>query len=118
MVAQLFWRADAAFATRARCIRARCIFRLFECFPDVGSPRRVLAETIMMAERVAEEAEAIEAAAARFGLVTVHRKTRHHADIGIHRMADRRALLFEDAIVVVDPLLGLRRIDKREGEGT
>jgi len=44
------------------------------------------------------------------------REAGHHRDVGIDRVADRHAFLFEDAIIVVDPLPGLARIDKGEGQ--
>src|SRR6185295_2619993 len=57
MLAQELRRADAAFAAGARRIGTRRSARLFERTPDVGAARCVLAETVVMAQRVAEEAE-------------------------------------------------------------
>ena len=76
----------------------------------------MLAEDIVMREAVAEEAEAVLAAAARFHLVGMHREAGDHGDVGIDRVADRHAFLLEDAVVVVDPLPGLARIDEGEGQ--
>src|SRR5579862_6222917 len=117
MVAQLLRRPDAAFASGAWSIRTGGLFGFFESPPDVGPPRRVFAETVVMAERITEEAKTIQAAAAGFGQVAMHGETRHHADVGIHGMADRHAFFLEDTIVVVHPLLGLRGIDECERQG-
>ncbi len=112
MRAHLVRRADAA---RAGVLRHGILHRL-EILPDVGAAGLVLAEDIVVAERVAEELEAVQAAPARFVAVMVHGKSGHHADVGVHRMADRHALLAEDAVVIVHPLLGLLRIDEGKGE--
>ena len=110
--AQLIGGADAVIGAGRR----QRMPGLFEIGPDVGAARFVLAEDIMMRQAVAEKPQAVLAAAARFHLVRVHREPRHHRDIGIDRVADRHAFLLEDAVVVIDPLPGLARIDEGEGQ--
>src|ERR1700688_2645374 len=82
--------------------------------PDIGATRLVLAENIVMRQRITEELESIFAAALRFPGIRMHRETCHHRDIGIDRVADRHALSLDDPIVIVDPLFGLCWIDKGE----
>src|SRR5690348_11290670 len=106
--AHLVRRANAAGAGILR----HGILHGLEVLPDVRAPRLVLTENVMMAERVAEELEAVEAAAPRFVAIAMHGKSCHHADVRIHRMADRHTLFPEDTIVVVHPLLGFSGINK------
>src|SRR5262249_57629937 len=67
-------------------------------------------------EAIGEEAEAVLAATARFHLIGVDREAGDHCHIGVDRMPDRHALVLEDAVVVVDPLPGLARVDKGKGQ--
>src|SRR5947209_17246943 len=110
MRAQLVRRANAVVGAGRR----QRMPRFFEIGPDIGAARLVLAENVMMREAVAEEPQAVLAAAARFRLVGVEREAGHHRDVWIDGMADRHAFLLEDAVVVIDPLAGLARIDERE----
>ena len=112
MRAQLIRRADAVIGAGRRQRMAR----LLEIGPDVGAARLVLAEDVVVRQAVAEEAQAVLAAAARLHLVRVHGEAGHHRDVGIDRVPDRHALLLEDAVVVVDPLPRLARVDEREGQ--
>src|SRR5215831_16628127 len=90
---------------------------LFVCRPEIGATRRVLPENIMMRQRIAEELESILAAPLCFLGVWMHREARHHGDIGVDRMTDRNTVGLYDPIIVVHPLLGLGRIDKRKSQG-
>src|SRR6516225_2533304 len=107
MGAQLFRCTDPACGPG---LRKRGPY-LFVCRPDIGATRRVLAENIMMRQRIAEELESILAPPFCFLGVWMHGEARHHGDIGVNRMTDRDALRFDDPIVIIDPLLGLGRID-------
>src|ERR1044072_3700880 len=110
MISQIVWRADAARAGVDR----NGVSRLFEIGPDVGTARFVLAEDIVMAERITEEPEAIEAATSGLFAVAMDRETGHHRDIRIHGMADRHTLLFKGSVVIIEPLPGFRWIGKKE----
>src|SRR3954464_2934074 len=88
--------------------------RLFEIGPDVGTTRPVLAENVMMRQPVAKKSQAVLAAAARFHFIWVYGEPGDHRDVRIDCMPDRNAFLLEDAIVVIDPLPGLARIDERK----
>ena len=112
MGSQLIRRADAMIGAGRR----QRVAGLFEIGPDVGTARLVLAENVMMREPVAEEAQPVLAAAARFLLIRMHREAGHHRDVGIDGMADRHAFLLEDAVIVVNPLLRLARIDEGKGQ--
>src|SRR4030081_3279988 len=46
----------------------------------------------------------------------MHREAGHHRDVGIDGVADRPAFFPKDPVVVVDPLPGLPRIDKRKSQ--
>ena len=69
-------RADAAGARRCPAARS---FTSRNCSQMLVTAGPVLAEDAVIAERVAEEAEAIEAAADRLLLVRVARHAGHHA---------------------------------------
>src|SRR6185312_5368308 len=71
---------------------------------------------VVMRQRIAEEAEAVLAAPPRLLAIGMHRESRDHGDVGIDGVADRHALLLEDTVIVIDPLLRLDRIDEGEGE--
>src|SRR5690606_7495170 len=88
---------------------------LLELLPEVGAAGLVLAEPVQAAERKAEELEAFEAAAHRGLAVAMAREARHHADVRVHGVADRHALLaLDDRVVLVHPGPRLGRIDERE----
>ena len=112
MGSQLVRRADAVIGAGRR----QRVAGFFEIGPDVGAARLVLAENVVMRQPVAEEAQPVLAAAARFLLVRMHREAGDHGDVGVDGMADRHAFLLEDAVVVVDPLLRLARIDEGKGQ--
>src|SRR6266478_6928947 len=111
---QLIGCADAVIGAGRR----QSVARFFEIGPDVGAAGLVLAENIMMREPIAEEAQAVLAAAARFFLVRMQREAGHHRHVRIDGVADRHAFLLEDAIVIIDPLPRLARIDKGKGQRT
>ena len=70
-----------------------------------------------VAERVTEEAEAIEAAADRLLLIGVARHAGHHRDIRIDAVADRHALRrLDDVVVFLHPFRRLLRFEEREGQ--
>src|SRR5258708_21618529 len=75
---QLLRRADAVLGAGRR----QRMPRLFEIGPDVSAARLVLAEDVMMRQPVAEESQAVLAAAARFQLVRVQREAGDHRDGG------------------------------------
>ena len=79
--------------------------------------RLVMAVDVVVAERIAEELEALGAAPPRLVAILVAREAGHHGDVGVHRVADRHALVaLDDLVVFVRPLAGLGRIDEGEGE--
>ena len=88
VLAQLVGRADAA-ASAGVGQQRRAPSR---SGPDVGAPGLVGPEDVVVAEPVAEEAEAVLAAPARLRLVLVAGEARHHGDVGVDRVADRHAL--------------------------
>src|ERR1700730_556468 len=112
MGSQLVRRADAVIGASRR----QRMPGLFEIGPDIRTPRLVLAEDVMMRQAVAEEPQAILAAAARFLFIGVYREAGHHGDVGIDGVADRHAFLLEDAVVIIDPLPRFARIDERKGQ--
>ncbi len=89
MRAQLLGGADAA----APGIVREPVLDLEKPLPKVGASGPVLAEERVIAERIAEEAEAVEPAADRFGLVRVARHAGHDRDVRVDAVADRHALL-------------------------
>src|SRR5260370_12350672 len=85
--------------------------------PDVGAPGQVLAEDIMMAERVAEEPESIEPPAARLLGIRMAGEAAYHRDVGVDAVADRDARLgLDDLVIFAHPFDGFGGIDEREGE--
>ena len=77
----------------------------------------MLAEDVVVAQRVAEEAEAVETAAARLLRVGVAGEARDHGDVGVHRMAERHAVVrLDDVVVLGHPLDRLALVDEGEGE--
>jgi hypothetical protein len=85
--------------------------------PHVGASRLVEPEAVEVAQRVAEEAEAVQAAAFRLFGIGMTREARHHGDVRIDCVADGNALPLQRLVVVVDPVAGLARIDEGEREG-
>src|SRR5260370_37042055 len=72
--------------------------------PDVGAPGQVLAEDIMVAERVTEEPESVEPPAARLLGIGMAGEAADHRDVGIYAVADRDARLgFDDVVVFAHP---------------
>src|SRR5438105_302864 len=112
MRSELVRRADAVIGAGRR----QRMPRLLEIGPDVGTSRSVFAEDVVMRQAVAEEAQAVFAAAARFRLIRMQGKAGHHGDVGIDGVADRHAFLLEDAVIVIDPLPRLAGIDERKGQ--
>src|SRR4029453_16599634 len=113
MLGELGRGADAAaLADRWQLVPGR-----LEALPDVGDARLVMAVDVVVPERVAEELEALGAAATGFVANLVTGEAGHHGDVGIDRMADRPALgALDDLVVLVRPLAGLGGIDEGEGE--
>jgi hypothetical protein len=111
MPTQLLRRANAARRTGLRELGTSLLLGR----PNISAARLVLSKDVMMRQRVAKELETILTAALRFLSISMHREPRYHGDIGIDGMTNWHALCLEDAIVVVDLLLGLGRIDKGEG---
>ena len=115
VLGDLLGRADATGARRYR----QQVARLLVFGPDIGAAGGVLPEDVVMAKRVAEEAEAVETAAARFLRVGVAREASHHCDIGVHGMAERHAVVrLDDIVIFGHPLGGLVLIDESERECT
>src|SRR5271166_2426999 len=85
MGAELLGRADPA---RSAGLRQRGPSP-FISRPDIGTAGLVLAENIVMRQRVAEELESVLAATFRFLGVGMHREARHHRDIGVDCVTDR-----------------------------
>ena len=76
----------------------------------------MLAEEGVIAERITEEAEPIEPAADRFGLIGMARHAGDDRDVGIDGVADRHAIGgFDDRVIFLDPFRGLLGFEKREG---
>src|SRR5262249_11127970 len=84
--------------------------------PDVGLAGLVPAEHVVVAERVGEKLEPVLAHRPRPLLVRITHEAGHDGDVGIDRVADRLAFIFERAVVVVDPLARLIRRYKRKGQ--
>src|SRR5260370_18849923 len=103
--------AGSAFRHRREMPRALVVR------PDGGAPGQVLAEDIMVAERVAEEAEPVEPAAARLLGIRMAGEAAYHRDVGIDAVADRDARLgLDDVVIFAHPFDGFGGIDEREGE--
>ena len=111
-VNQLRGRADAV-ADRGR----HRVAPTLEPLPHIRHARDVLAIDVVVAEREAEELEAVAATPDRLRLVMVHRKAGRHRDVGVHRMADRHAFIgLDDLVVFAGPFRGLDGIDESERE--
>ena len=113
MLAHLFRRADAAALADIVHKPARRL----ETLPDPRHAGLVLAEDIVMAERIAEIAEAVRPAPLRLLRIMVDREAGAHRDIGVDRMADGHAFLrLDDGVVFLDPLPRHIGVDEREGK--
>jgi hypothetical protein len=88
-----------------------------ELLPDVRPPRHVLAEHVVVRERVAEEVGAVDPALDRGGLVLVQHHREHDREVRVQVEPRRHALVRVDQrVVVVHPLLRGLRLDEREGQ--
>src|SRR5262249_39735697 len=77
----------------------------------------VRAEHGIVAERIAEELEAVAAALNGLGLVLMARHRAHQRYVGVDRPAERHAFARADDVVIFgDPFGGLFRLDERERE--
>src|SRR5438105_15108382 len=113
MLAQLRGSADAATSGVFR----QLVLDLQKTLPEVGPSRPVLAKHRVIAERVAKEPEAVEAAADRFGFVRMAGHTGDDRKVGIYGVADRYAVRrFDDAIIFLDPPRGLLGFEKSAGQ--
>ena len=91
-------------ATIARAKPRSSRFSL-ELLPDVRHARAVVAEDVVVRERVAEEVRAVDAALDRRRLVGVAHHRQHDGEVRVDREAARHALLGRDQrVVLVDPL--------------
>jgi hypothetical protein len=108
VVAQLRRGADAA----APGIVGQLVLHFQKAVPQIGDAGLVLAEQRIIAERVAEEAKAVETAADRLVLVAVARHAADQCDVRVDSVADRHALVgLDDRVIFLDPvrrLLGLK----------
>ena len=95
---------------------AELVAPLVVLVPDVGHAGLVLAEHVVVAERVAEEVRAFDAALDRLVLVVVHHHRRHARDLRVDGLAHGDTVLGERRLVVVDPVGGLFGVDERERE--
>ena len=113
MRAQLVGGADTA----APGIVRQLVLDLQKALPEVGAARPVLAKQRIVTERVAKEAEPVEPAPDRFGLVRVAGHACDDRDVRIDAMADRNAFgRFDDAVIFLDPLCRLVGVEKRKGQ--
>src|SRR6516165_11501019 len=77
----------------------------------------MLAEEGVIAERITEEAESIEPAADRFGLIGMARHAGDDRDVGVDGVADRYAIRgFDDAVIFLDPFCRLFGFEEGKGE--
>ena len=81
-----------------------------------GDPGHVVAEDVVVAEGVAEEVAALEAAlhGRLLGGGAHHRGDA--GDVGVHMLTDGHALLGQRVLVLGDPGDGFLRVDEREGQ--
>ena len=88
-----------------------------ELLPDVRDPRPVVAEHVVVSQRVAEEMGAVDTAFDRRLLVLVQHHRKHHRKARIDGEAGRHALVGPDqGVVLVHPLARLLRLDEGERE--
>src|SRR5947209_5746928 len=110
MLAQLRGSADGA----APGVFRQLVLDLQKALPKVGPSRPVLAKDRVIAERIAKKAEAVEAAADRFGFVRMAGHAGDDRKVGIYGVADRYAVRrFDDAVIFLDPPRGLLGFEKR-----
>jgi len=69
------------------------VFDLQEALPEISAARPVLAKQRVITERVAKEAEPVEPAADRFGLLWMTRHAGDDGDVRINPVADRHAFV-------------------------
>ncbi len=113
MFAQLVRRSDTPVCAFFR----DGVASVLEGFPDVGTARLVRAEQIVVPQCEAEETEPIHAPP--FGLfsIFVAGEARHHCDVCVDRMTDRHAVVLDDVVVLVDPLLRVALVDEGKCQG-
>jgi hypothetical protein len=88
-----------------------------ELVPDAGQRRAVLAEDVVVGERVAEEVGAVDAPLDGRHLVPVAHEGQDHGDVGVDREARGHAVVGgEDRVVVVHPAARLLGLDEGERE--
>src|SRR5262249_31005966 len=80
--------------------------------PDVAVSWLVLAKSIVIGQGELKEAKAIEAPRPCLCFIFVAGEACHHGDIRINGMPNRSTFALQDGVVIIDPLLGLSRIDK------
>ena len=84
--------------------------------PDVGRTGTVLAEDVVVPERVAEEVAALETPVERHLLVGMAHHLGDARDVGVDGQSDGDAALGQGLLVVRHPLRRLLGIDEGEGE--
>ena len=90
---------------------------LGELPPDVRAAGHVVAERVVVGERVPEEVQAVDPAVDRRRLVRVAHHRQRHGDVRVDREAGGDAAVGLDPLVVgVDPVLRLLGLDEGEGE--
>ena len=103
---------------RGRTVESVGAAVLLELCPHVGGSRLVLSVDIEVAERIAEEVDAVDAPVDGGGLVLVTHQGQDAGHVGVDGETCRHALLGGDGrVVVVDPELRLVGFDEREREG-
>ena len=86
-----------------------------ELVPRPAGARAHLAVQVVLADRVAEELEVLAVAAGDVAIVVAVQRG-EHGDVRVDGVTDRRALLGERAVVLVDHHLGLVAADDVEAE--
>src|SRR5215472_14712953 len=108
-------RQRLALAGSDPAVEAELRSPLLELIPDVGAARDVLAVHVVVAQRVAEEVAAVQAALDGRALVRVAHERRDHGHLGVDGEARRHALARADRlVVVVHPFPGGGRLDEGE----
>ena len=82
--------------------------------PDIGRTGPVLAEDVVVPERVAEEVASLQAAVECHLLVGVTHHLGHAGDVGVHGEPDGNTALGQGPLVVGHPFLRLLGIDEGE----
>jgi hypothetical protein len=96
-LAHLGWIADTATAG----IIGNLILGLQKVLTNVRAARPMLPEHRHLAKRIAEEAEAVEAAPDRLLAIVVQREAADHGDIGVNGMPERSTLVRLQYLVVL-----------------